>query len=132
MGKKATCKKNETLPDKAIKLLSSSKVYSKYDEMAMEILRAHHAMFVKANDAITEDGLYQIAENGAQNRHVAYDVLQQSSRVVLAILKEYGLTAKARLYLPQLAPEKKQSKLDEFFGKEKESAYVETFAKNDR
>jgi P27 family predicted phage terminase small subunit len=92
-------------------------VITSLDTISLDMLCQNFDIMEQASANINE---YGVLVGGKKNPAVG--IYKESSNVVMTILKEYGLTAKARRFLPQLAPDEKQSDLEDFFGKKKTKA----------
>jgi P27 family predicted phage terminase small subunit len=91
-------------------------ILSELDVPAFVLMAEHYSVAMQAAQAISEDGLTAVDENGAERKHPLLQVLRDNSTAYRMYAAEFGLTPGSRGRL-HVAPDAEQLSLaDELFG----------------
>ena len=110
-------------------LTEENAVLTRIDNIAIKNLEQNLFILYEAYDCIIKRGVVIETISGDIRKNPAMDIFKATNSTILSILKEYGMTAKARLFLPQLAPTERQSPIEEFFNKDKKKSIKKEFIK---
>lgn len=104
-----------------IRQLDEAGVLVDVDSAALNMLARHYSIFIKANRQLQEQDLVFTNSAGNLAPNPLVQIIKNSQIQCLNIMKDFGLTAKARTKLPKLDnSDKELSPLEQFVKEAKE------------
>lgn len=85
-----------------IDMLESNGVIENVDTAALTMLARNYSIFLKASKQLEEEGLTVVSDRGNISAHPAIKIANDAQSKAMAVMAEFGLTAKARTKLPKL------------------------------
>ena len=92
---------------------------------ALHILQTEYETYILAEKEIKKNGLVQVGKYGL-TANPAINIKDKSCHQVLALMKEFGLTAKARQHIKKLDTPDEETPLDSFLKGQMDKARKES------